>query len=72
MTQRDPFEDYRKRREIELMEHDFQEKSGEKRQRLEDREVRARPDLAIQPISADRLRRIRHLSEDITRGTSRR
>ena len=35
VTQRDPFEEYRKRREIELMEHDFQASAGEKRERLE-------------------------------------
>jgi hypothetical protein len=35
VSQRDPFEDYRRRREVELMEHDFQKTAGEKRERLE-------------------------------------
>ena len=35
MSQRDPFEDYRRRREVELMENEFQTKATDKRDRLE-------------------------------------
>jgi len=35
VTNQDPFEDYKKRREIELMEHEFQEGASQKRELIE-------------------------------------